>query len=51
MVDAEAAIAAELKKLRNTYLDRLPTEIGELKILAENLTGCEAERAKLEELF
>lgn len=51
MVDAEAAIAAELKKLRNTYLDRLPTEIGELKMLAENLTGSEAERAQLEELF
>lgn len=53
MVDATAAMAAvakEMAKLRNTYLERLPSELDELAVLAKNLAGNEGDRSSLLDL-
>lgn len=54
MADTRAtkeAVAAEMAWLRSAYLDRLPTEIQELTVLADGLGGNEADRAQLEDLY
>ncbi len=53
MVDASAAMAAaaaEMAKLRHSYLDHLPTEINEMAALADSLDGTEADRVHLDAL-
>lgn len=50
MADVQAAIAAELAKLRRAYLERLPAELSAIAELAARLGGGEADRSLLEEL-
>lgn len=50
MADVQAAIAAELAKLRSAYLERLPAELSAIAELAARLNGGEADRSLLEGL-
>lgn len=50
MADPNVALAEELARLRNTYLERLPHELEELGHLASTMTGSEADRPCLESL-
>ena len=50
MADRNAAVAAELAKLRATYLERVPQEVGELAQLATGLSGEADARPSLEAL-
>lgn len=44
-------VAEQLAGLRNTYLARLPAELGALQVLAQGLVGAESDRASLDEIY
>jgi HPt (histidine-containing phosphotransfer) domain-containing protein len=45
-----AAVAEEMTRLRDAYLERLPAELSELKALADSLAGSNADLLSLEEM-
>jgi HPt (histidine-containing phosphotransfer) domain-containing protein len=50
MVPEQSTLAAELAKLRNDYMQRLPAELAALQTLASSLNGGKSDRAQLTEL-
>ena len=50
MTDLQALLAAEMIKLRNSYLERLPLELNEMAELANTLNGKEIDRLILNDL-
>ena len=50
MTDLQALLAAEMIKLRNSYLERLPIELNEMAELANTLNGKEIDRLILNDL-
>lgn len=48
--DIKKLMTEQLAQMRANYLVQLPQELASLKVLADNLLGCEADRNHLEEL-